>query len=405
MRKASLAVLVIVFAGCTTSPNITAWNLAKNTDSPAAYQDYVQRYPKGDHAKEAREQLERSKMEQVRKADSVAECIRILDTDPDPKIASEIPDLAFAAAKRETSVEPLFEFLKRFKNHSGAPVIRVRLEEMEFENARKDPSPMALEYFLLRYPDSRFSGNAREVLSQRAYEKVKAWGSEYGYKAFVLKFPESPRAAEVRGWIRNPAPQTAAPGSRSKLAEVVEKSPWLKSYGCALALSDRIRRQAGDADELRRRLYEFEKRGGAGELPGACSSMTLSARPGVEGSLDEALEALVTAERQRQELAAMWEGCGEREKLANAAVAASTKVANDLETAELSEDVLGSGPLGALDAGREKGSVSARKALERFEAAEKILRRDREEIRRMLADTDGFYKPLQFYVTSGLAGK
>jgi len=113
-------------------------------------------------------------MERIRNVDSVAECIKIMETGPEPKIASEVSERAFEAAKKETMVEPLYDFLAYFRNHSGAPVIRVRLEEMDFENARKDPSPMALEYFLLRYPESRFAGKARELLSPKGYEQVKA---------------------------------------------------------------------------------------------------------------------------------------------------------------------------------------------------------------------------------------
>ena len=396
---------VLLLTGCTTSPDITAWNLAKGANSAAAYQDYMQRYPKGAHAEEAREQVGKAKLAQIRKADSVAECIRIMETKPDPAIASEVSELAFAAAKKETSVEPLYDFLAYFKNHNGAPVIRVRLEEMDFESARQSSSPLALEYFLLRYPESRFAGQARDILSRKAYEQVKAWGSPYGFKAFVLKFPESPRAAEVRGWIKDPAPQAASPGSSAALAQVLEKSPWLKSYGCALVLSSRIKQQSGNADGWRRKLHEFERQGPSGSLPTECSAIALSARSGSEGALDESLRALLTAEDRRKELATMWEGLREQEEMAKSAVAASTKVANDLETAELSEDVLGSGPLGALDAGKEKGSVSARKALERFEAAEKVLRKDREEVKRLLGETDGYYKPLQFYIVSCLAGK
>jgi len=156
----------------------------------------------------------------------------------------------------------------------------------------------------------------------------------------------------VRGWIRDPAPQAASGGSSAALAQVLEKSPWLKNYGCALALSSRIKRQSGNADEWRRKLHEFEKQGSSGNLPPECSAMSLSAKPGMEGALGEALGAFIAAERQRKELASMWAGCEDREKLAKAAVAAGTKLANDLETAELSEDVLGSGPLGSLDAGK-----------------------------------------------------
>ena len=91
--------------------------------------------------------------------------------------------------------------------------------------------------------------------------------------------------------------------------------------------------------------------------------------------------------------------------MARAAVGASSKVTDELETAELSEEVLGSGPLGALDVGKEKASVSARKALDRFRLAEKLIGKDRESIKRLLIETDGLYRPLQLYVTSCLAAK
>ncbi len=150
MKKAWFAVLAFVFAGCATSPEITAWNMAQSVNTPAAYRNYVQRYPKGDHAKEARSLVEKSKLEQVRKADSVAECIRIMETNPDPKIAAEVGDLAFRAAQKETSMGPLIAFLAYFRNHGGAQEVRSRLEEMDFEQAKKDPSPNAMEYFLFR---------------------------------------------------------------------------------------------------------------------------------------------------------------------------------------------------------------------------------------------------------------
>ncbi len=405
MKKAYLAVLALVFAGCTTSPDITAWNMAKSNNTAAAYQSYVQRYPKGDHAKEAQEQIEKTKMDHIRNLDSVAECIRVMETNPDPKIAAEVGDLAFKAAQKETAMGPLIAFLAYFRNHGGAETIRARLEEMDFENARKDASPAAMEYFLFRYPGSRFAGKAREILAERSYVQVKAWGNQYGFKAFIVRFPESPRVAEVQGWIKPSATQAGIPGSRNTLSAVLDSSPWLKNYGCALTLSSGIRKRTGDADELRHKLYEFEKLGPAGSLPAECSPMTLAARPGLDGPLDEALGTLAAAESQRKELASRWEIFRERGEMAKTAIAAGTKVANDLETAELSEEVLGSGPLGGLDAGREKGSVSARKAIERFEAAEKVLQKNREDIKRMLVDTDVFYKPLQYYVASCIAGK
>ena len=405
MKRACLAILAVAFAGCATSPEITAWNMAKDVNTPAAYQNYAQRYPASGHADEARELVGKSKMEQILKADTVAECVRIMKTTPDPQIAATVAGLAAKAALKETSVEALYDFLAHFKGHAEAPAVRSRLEELEFKSASGDASPAAMEFFLFRYPVSRFAVEVRTLLSEKSYAQVKAWGNQYGYKAFLRKFPESPHAAEVRGWVKTPMPSTGTLQSGESLALAAERIPWLKRYGCALALSSEIRKNAGDVDTPRRALYDLEKGGASGKLPDACAAVTLAAGPGAEESLFEALRTMATAEERRNDLANSWKVYGQRDEMARAAVGASSKVTDELETAELSEEVLGSGPLGALDVGREKASVSARKALDRFRLAENLIGKDRESIKRLLIETDGLYRPLQLYVTSCLAAK
>jgi hypothetical protein len=405
MKRVCLAILAAAFAGCATSPEITAWNMAREVNTPAAYQNFAQRYPTSGHVDEAREMAGKSKMEQILKADTVAECVRIMKTNPDPKTAATVADLAYKAAQQETSVEAQYDFLAYFKGHPGAPAVRSRLEELEFKGAKEDASPRAMEFFLFRYPESRFAAEGRTLLSEKSYAQVKAWGNQFGYKAYLQRFPESPRAAEMRGWIRTAPPRAGSLNSREMLAQTAGKSPWLKRYGCALSLSSGIRKRAGDVDSLRQSLYELEKGESSGNLPGSCSSVTLAARPGAGESLDEALGMLGRVEQRRNELAEHWKVYGQRDEMARGAVGASLKVTDELETAELSEDVLGSGPLGGLDVGKEKGSVSARKALERFKVAETMIRRDREEIKRLLVETEGLYRPLQYYVTSCLAAE
>lgn len=402
MKRDCLAIIAIALAGCATSPEITSWNMAKEVNTPAAYQDYIRRYPQSGNADQAREMVGKSKMDQILKADTVDECIRIMKTNPDPKTAETVAGLAVKAAEKETSVEALYDFLAYFKSSAGAPEVRRRLEELEFKSASEDASTVAMEYFLFRYPESRFAAEGRKLLSEKSYGQVKIWGNQYGFKAFLQRFPESPRAAEVRGWIRTAVPQAGSLSSGRTLAWAVEKSPWLKRYGCALALSSGIRKHAGDIDSLRRDLYDLEKNG---NLPASCSSVIVTGRPGAEASIDETLRLMENAEGRRKELADQWKVYGQRDQMVRGAVGASLKVSDDLETAELSEEVLGSGPLGGLDAGREKGSVSARKALERFKVAEKMIASDREDIKRLLLETDGLYKPLQFYVTSCLAAE
>jgi hypothetical protein len=397
--------LLPAFCGCATSPDTTAWNLAKEVNTPAAYEDYIRRYPKGDNVKEARELSGKARAEQVRKAGSVAECVQVAKTSSDPNLASAASDAAFEAARKESSVDALYLFLEHFKGHPGAPEIRRRIEQIEFEEAEKDPSPVAAAYFLLRHPESHLAAKARGMQADKSYRLVKGWGNQYGYKAFVAMFPESRHAAEVRGLIRAESPPAASPGAGMTLQEAAGKIPSLKKYACALELSKSIRKDPVAADAARHRLYGLEKGAFGDNLPEGCSSVGLKARPGAEGALAEGLRALAATEAFRKELAVKWEECRQREEIVKAAVAASTTVTNDLETAELSEEVLGTGPLGRLDAGAEKGSVSARKALDRFHAAEKLNLENKESIRKMLLETENRYKPLHLYAISSVEVK
>ncbi|HEY5995509.1 MAG TPA: hypothetical protein VIU29_00745 [Candidatus Deferrimicrobiaceae bacterium] len=403
MKKAFFAAFGLFAAGCATSPEITAWNMAREVNTPAAYQNFLQRHPDSGHADEARERVGKSEMEQIMAADTVAECVRTMKTKPDPKIAATVAELAYKAALKESSPDALYDFLAFFKGHAKASEIRSRLEELEFKAAGEDASPTALEFFLLKYPNSSRVPEAGKLLAEKSYAQVKAWDHPFGYKGFLQRFPDSPRAAEVRRSIPGGQSQAGTPVTREALAAAAEKSPWLKKYGCALALSAEIAKAPAEADSLRRSLRDLEKGNGAGSQPATCSSVALSAKPGGGEALAEALRMMAKAEERRKSLATRWKSYSQGEDMAKGAVGASTQVADELEAAELSEDVLGSGPLGGLDVGKEKGSVSARKAIERFGLAEKTIARDRADIKRMLLEMDALYRPLQYYVTGVIA--
>lgn len=406
MKKVYFSLVVILWGGCATAtPELTAWNMAREVNTPAAYQDFLRRYPNSSNADEARALIDKARTEQIKQVKSVDECVRIAKAGADPKSAALLADVAFEAAKKETSIDALYSFLATFKGHAGTPEVRKRLERLEFEGASRDSSAIPMEFFLYRYPDSPLAAEGKRLLAEKTYAQVKRWGNQYGYKAFLARFPDSPRAAEIRSLLRPAIVRPAAAGSEMTLAEAVKKSPSLKRLGCALVLSAAIRNNAGDADALRFDLYRMEKEDPLASLPQMCASVVLAGKRGAEEELAEALRALAAVEEQRKGLAEKWEVYRQREEVVKAAIVASSNTANDLETAELSEEVLGTGPLGRLEIGAEKGSVSARKALERFKGAQNVIQRDKEEIKRLLFDVEGLYRPLQAYVFAVVEAK
>jgi len=398
MRTPSLLSSIVVVLGCATSPEITAWRMAREADTPAAYRDYTTRYPSSDHAEEARERLAVSEQARVRKASSVADSVGILKTNRDPKTVAIVSDLAFQAAQADNSIESQYQFLEHFGDHRGAPAVRARLEALELERAVQDAAPSRLEFFLYRYPGSANEPRARALLAEKSYLQLKERGSQLGYKAFLARFPDSPRAPEVRGWIRSAAPRPGTPDVQAALDQAVGRSRSLQRHTCALALSAAVKASAAPPDALRRQLHELEQEAAPTTLPDACAAAGLRARPRHEGTLAEALEALAPLEALREEQLAMLEVYGQREELAVAAATSSTALADDLETAELSEEVLGSGPLGNVDVGAEKGSQSAKKAFERFQAVQAVIRRDRDAVRRMVGEGEVLHRALVSYV-------
>jgi hypothetical protein len=406
MKKILLIGCALVMTGClTTSPDKTAWNMAQEINTPAAYENFMLRYPESSYADDARELVEKAKIDQIRNANTVAECVRAIKTVKDRKIAENVADLAFKAALTETTAEALYDFLSFFKDHKGAPEIRKRLEEIEYRTAKEDSSPVPMEYFLLKYPDSTFAGEGRDILAEKSYRQVRSWNNHYGFKAFLLKFPDTPQAAEVRQILASSAPPQREISNAQPTLAVIGNSAWLKRYGCALSLSNGIANKSGDVDSLRRELHEMEKAGGSGAYPESCSSLKLALRPGVGGEFAEAVGVMVKTEERRKELANIWEVYRQREQVAKTAAETSVKVADDLEAAELSEDVLGSGPLGGLDAGKEKGSLSARKAHEYFTSAVKTIEKNRNDIKQVLQDVDGVFRPLRYYISTSVVAQ
>ncbi|GAB4371065.1 MAG: hypothetical protein Kow00128_18610 [Deltaproteobacteria bacterium] len=406
MRWVRLAILLPVFAACaTTSAELTAWNLAREVDTPAAYQDFLRKYPDSGHKEEATERIRTSKMEAIRKAGTVSECVAMLRANPDPKAIPLLEEAAYQAALKETSLPPLYEFLESFPKHPKAGEIRERAERMDYERAAREKEPEAMEYFLLRHPGSPRAAEGRRLLEEKTFLQVREWNHPVANEAFLRKFPDGPHARELRGGVPSSPFTRAGDGPEGALAASAAKLPWLKRYGCALALSNRIRSGEGNADSLRKTLVDLETLPSSAPLPQACPAVALAPAPGAEGLLAGALRMLDAVEEKRRELAGDWEVYGQRREMVKAALAASKKVADEQETAELSEEVLGRGPLGGLDVGREKASASAAKAYERFKIAESMVERDREEIRKILLETDRVYRPLRFAVTSGLVAK
>lgn len=390
-------VALVAAAACATSPDVTAWRMAQEVDTPAAYRDFTKRHPKSGFVDEAQERLAKAEQARASKATTVAECVAVLRSG-DPSVdRAALAGRALEAALADQRAEAQHLYLEHFAGHPGAPKVRARLEALELEQALRDGSPAALDGYLLRHPGTAAEGRVRAQLAERAWQEARARGGQLAAKAFLARFPDSPRAAEARALVRPGEPRPGGP-VQTDLDEALQGSPALRRRACGLTLSAAVRRDPARADAARRQLLELERAGGEAALPEACATARLQARPRLEGNLAEALEAWRPLEALRREAAERGEAHRVREELARAAAAASASLGDELETAELAEQVLGAGPLGGIDVGPDKGSQSARRANDRFLALLPIIERERAEVARLLAETEGLHRTLTDYV-------
>lgn len=383
---------------CASTPDGTAWRMATEANTPAAYRDFATRYPTSEYAETARARIAQAQQSQAEKASSVAECVSLLKEGAAGRGSATLADAAYRAAMADPTPEAQVLFLQYFGAHPGAPQVRARLESLEMERALRDGTPEALQSFLLYFPASSQAGKVQAVLEEKAYAVARQRGTQIAYRTFVAWFPRSPRAAEVRSMIRA---GTARPGGstvQASLDSSLAESRFLQLYACILHLSKAIRESPGAPDEPRRMLFELDRKGAVEGLPPSCVNAGLQARPGMEADLAEALAGFAPLDGLRREQATLLAALRQRGELTRSAGAASKALADELETAELSEQVLASGALGGIDLGPDKGSQSARRAYEQFEVLQKVLDRDASELSRMLTESNGSYQDVRLYV-------
>ena len=150
-----LWVLVIpgLIAGCATMQS--RWAATESADTITAYEDFLNKYPEGDLANQARARL---------------------------KELYEQRD--WKEAEAQNTISAYEDFLKRYTLGILADDARLRIEKLDFEQAQAKDTISAYDGFLQRYPQGIFADEAR---SRREKLYVIRSASEWG----AIMYPKS----------------------------------------------------------------------------------------------------------------------------------------------------------------------------------------------------------------------
>lgn len=211
------------------SPEDIAWRQARNGNTMAGYVDYLDRYPRGQHASDASSRLEDLRRNS-RSPAQVAEDNLSLDRDARRTVQRDLTALGFDT----NGVDGIFgagsrRAITRWQASVGLPqtgyldagqVDRLRTVAAAVAPAPTAPSTSDAEYwaqtgqsgtvagarlYLDRYPNGRFADIARErVSSDGATAESNAWaqaqqaGTASAYSSYLQTYPDGPHAEEAR---------------------------------------------------------------------------------------------------------------------------------------------------------------------------------------------------------------
>ncbi|MGB7294175.1 MAG: hypothetical protein WBC70_01170 [Candidatus Aminicenantales bacterium] len=132
-KKVFILVLLcsLIFISC--SGENKDWKNAESERSIAAYEDYLQRYPRGKFAEEG---------------------------------LSRIEALQYEKAESTNTIEAYSDFLKRYAKGEFADKARSRVEAIHFDAAKTANSIEAYQGFLERYPQGDVAAQARKMLEE-----------------------------------------------------------------------------------------------------------------------------------------------------------------------------------------------------------------------------------------------
>ena len=158
----------------------------RGTGTAAAYEEYLSRFPNGQHAEDARRlqtiALDDDAYEKARRVDTVAAYEAYLRSYPSGRHAEEArrrqegvqareDDAAYRRAQGTGTAAAYEEYLSRFPNGQHAEDARrlqtIALDDDAYEKARRVDTVAAYEAYLRSYPSGRHVEAARRLLEER----------------------------------------------------------------------------------------------------------------------------------------------------------------------------------------------------------------------------------------------
>lgn len=200
-----LIVIGLLFSGCASVES--RWKAAQKQDSVAAYEAFIQKFPKSEYVASAHKRVEEIEFERASNVGTEMALEAYLKAYPKGSCSrmamTLMEQLAFKAARTAGSETTWESFLSRFPKSESSPEAITELRRLRYENAKRTGTTPAYEEFLDRYREGPDAQEVKTLLEQVLFKNAVFTDSEKAYNDFLTQFPNSDWVAQVESKLRS----------------------------------------------------------------------------------------------------------------------------------------------------------------------------------------------------------
>jgi len=184
-----------------------AFHQADTANSISAYEQYGRDYPGGIYQAEVQQRIE--DLGYFEKAERTGDLQAYLDRYPQgrraeqarQRLAEWADDQAFATAQRTDTRTAYDDYLRRFpqgRHVHEADDILIRQDDLAFQNAQAFNTVLAYQDYLRHFPQGRHRRTADQALDDRAFQTAQQADSVEAYQDYLHSFPQGRHSDDVR---------------------------------------------------------------------------------------------------------------------------------------------------------------------------------------------------------------
>lgn len=188
------------------------WQWATAQGTAESFAEYLQAWPEGKHATEAKALYDEKGWQDANTTNSVQAFEHYLAEHPDGKYVAQanesIEDLHWQTASTSLTAGALETYLRDYPNGKYLTQARGRIEELDWQTAAAANTIAACNYYLKMYPSGRFLKEAKVQIAALTRDNAPflaadQQGTRTAYETFLAQFPGHKREADARSALKD----------------------------------------------------------------------------------------------------------------------------------------------------------------------------------------------------------